>query len=409
MDWSRWNSSADSQSHLQSSGGNHRVQNNSEPRHAPIRISENSVLLWHRYTGTSILSQGHWKLEVCEQPCTTHVTGLDLYFLQITGSLLITALTLCLFNRSNLSMVEFLLGEASLSTGSLHKFHGRGWLDHSQSSTIWFIRTMCMLRIFTHHLNNLNTSLNILRRFTWLYIVAYKFCRCKMIGHIVAMRSAPARWTSTLTSQSKDSRGSCALHRATATSRVKVSITWEPGRCCTRRCWSVELVDALERGMRDRWREENAVRFKGFTGWEPPCFTMFGSMLRMRKRCWYKWEGMGGVAKILSIFVGCSLSDHSHSSVGAVTCEVALLNQQYLLLRGDMQSTESPSICWQGASSVQTVFMMHFAFGLLHSSQNEAVSEAWDGCVQKLGSLTATSCRFLNQSKSLLFPNINAT
>jgi len=33
-------------------------------QHAPIRISENSVLLWHRYTGTTILTQGQWKLEV---------------------------------------------------------------------------------------------------------------------------------------------------------------------------------------------------------------------------------------------------------------------------------------------------------------------------------------------------------
>lgn len=34
------------------------------PRHAPIRISENSVLLWHRYTAT--LSQGRWTVEASQ-------------------------------------------------------------------------------------------------------------------------------------------------------------------------------------------------------------------------------------------------------------------------------------------------------------------------------------------------------
>lgn len=36
----------------------------SGPRHAPIRISENSVLLWHRYTAT--LSQGQWTVEASQ-------------------------------------------------------------------------------------------------------------------------------------------------------------------------------------------------------------------------------------------------------------------------------------------------------------------------------------------------------
>lgn len=33
-------------------------------QHAPIRISENSVLMWHRYTATTFLSHGRWTLEV---------------------------------------------------------------------------------------------------------------------------------------------------------------------------------------------------------------------------------------------------------------------------------------------------------------------------------------------------------
>lgn len=181
MDWSRWNSSADSRHRIfptagrEGLGGKNRSKT-SALRHAPIRISENSVLLWHRYTGTTILTQGQWKLEVCW--ATMHDTfdrfapafSANSCFIYILAVYLRPPSHCALFNRSNLSMVEFLLDEASLCTGSLHKFHGRGWLDQSQPSTIWFICTLYMLHIFTHHLK---TSYDIFKRFTSFYMISF--------------------------------------------------------------------------------------------------------------------------------------------------------------------------------------------------------------------------------------------
>ena len=59
---------------------------------------------------------------------------------------------------------------------------------------------------------------------------------------------------------------------------------------------SVEFLDGVERRMPDRrWEEENAECSSRVSPvGNHRVFTMFGSMLRMRKRCRYKWEGITG-------------------------------------------------------------------------------------------------------------------
>ena len=134
---------------------------------------------------------------------------------------------------------------------------------------------------------------------------------------------------------------------------------WSPGSKRIETCQPKEKVAAAlvelcrvpgprrTQNARSSKRRERRMQLKGFTGWEPPCFhDVWKHAEKEEKMPIYNGKALRAD----------SLSDHSHSSIGAVTCQVALLNQQYLLLRGDMQCTESPSVNKQGACTVQTLW-----------------------------------------------------